>query len=134
MIDIQCIDIEINDFRANAKWLENIINSENKILGEIAFIFCRDEYLLDKNIKYLNHNTFTDVITFDYCIDDIISGDIFISIERVKENSRIYEIPFLKELDRVMIHGLLHLLGYNDKEKNDSDRMTKKEDFYLNIK
>ena len=134
MIDIQCIDIEINNFRANAKWLENIINSENKILGEIAFIFCRDEYLLDKNIKYLNHNTLTDVITFDYCIDDIISGDIFISIERVKENSRIYKIPFLKELDRVMIHGLLHLLGYNDKEKNDSDRMTKKEDFYLNIK
>lgn len=134
MIDIQCIDIEINDFKANTKWLENIINSENKILGEIVFIFCRDEYLLDKNIKYLKHNTLTDVITFDYCIDDVISGDIFISIQRVKENARIYKIPFLKELDRVMIHGLLHLLGYNDKEKSESDRMTKKEDFYLNIK
>lgn len=134
MIDIQCIDIEINDFKANTKWLENIINSEKKILGEIVFIFCRDEYLLDKNIKYLKHNTLTDVITFDYCIDDVISGDIFISIQRVKENARIYKIPFLKELDRVMIHGLLHLLGYNDKEKSESDRMTKKEDFYLNIK
>lgn len=134
MIDIQCIDIEINDFKANTKWLENIINSEKKIQGEIVFIFCRDEYLLDKNIKYLKHNTLTDVITFDYCIDDVISGDIFISIQRVKENARIYKIPFLKELDRVMIHGLLHLLGYNDKEKSESDRMTKKEDFYLNIK
>ena len=134
MIDLQYIDIEINDFTANTKWLENIINFEKKNLGEIVFIFCGDDYLLEKNIKYLKHSTLTDVITFDYCIDDIVSGDIFISIERVKENSRTYKIPFLKELDRVMIHGLLHLLGYNDKEKKESDRMTKKEDFYLNIK
>ena len=134
MIDLQYIEIEITDFTANTKWLENIINFENKILGEIVFIFCGDDYLLEKNIKYLKHSTLTDVITFDYCIDDIVSGDIFISIERVKENSRTYKIPFLKELDRVMIHGLLHLLGYNDKEKKESDRMTKKEDFYLNIK
>jgi probable rRNA maturation factor len=106
----------------------------NKTLGELVYIFCNDDYLLEKNIKYLNHNTLTDVITFDYCLDKIISGDILISVERVRENSESYNVSFSEELNRVMVHGLLHLLKYNDKTKKQSKIMREKEDFYLQNK
>ena len=112
-------------------WLNEIIIEENKILGDIVYIFCNDDYLLAKNIKYLNHNTLTDVITFDYSKNKLISGDILISIDRVHENSNIFGVQFLNELQRVMAHGLLHLLGYNDKTEIEEKEIREKEDYYL---
>ena len=112
-------------------WLNEILIEENKILGDIVYVFCDDDYLLAKNIKYLNHNTLTDVITFDYSKNKLISGDILISIDRVRENSNIFEVQFLNELQRVMVHGLLHLLGYNDKTKKEEKEIREKEDYYL---
>ena len=113
---------------------KKVITTEKKQLGEIVFVFCKDTYLLEKNIQFLKHETLTDVITFDYCEGNQISGDILISVERVKENSEIFEVTFLNELDRVMVHGLLHLLGYKDKTREDAKLIRSKEDFYLSIK
>jgi rRNA maturation RNase YbeY len=134
MIDFQFIDTKIIPLKNSNNWLEKVITTENKQLGEIVFVFCTDSYLLKKNIQFLKHDTLTDVITFDYCKGDQISGDILISIDRVQENSEIFEVEFLEELDKVMAHGLLHLLGYKDKTKQDAKRMRAKEDFYLSIK
>ena len=97
-------------------------------------VFCNDNYLIEKNIKFLNHNYYTDVLTFDYCKEDIISGDILISVERVYDNAKKFDIEFLSELDRVMAHGLLHLLGYKDNTNSDLEVMRLKENFYLSIK
>jgi rRNA maturation RNase YbeY len=134
MIDFQFIDIKIIQLKNSNDWLKKVITTENKKLGEIVFIFCKDSYLLKKNIQFLKHDTLTDVITFDYCEGKQISGDILISIDRIKENSRIFETEFLNELDRIMVHGLLHLLGYKDKTKKEAKLMSSKEDFYLSIK
>jgi probable rRNA maturation factor len=134
MIDIQFFETKKISLKASAVWLENVISNENKKLGEIVVIICKDDYLLEKNIKFLKHDTLTDVISFDYSTDKNISGDIFISIDRIKENAKTYNVTFLKELDRVMVHGLLHLLGYNDKTEKDATEMKKKENFYLSIK
>ena len=114
------------------KWIKNVISEENKELGEVNYIFCDDKYLLEKNIKYLDHDTLTDIITFNYCEGDIISSDIMISIDRVMENSSIFENSFSEELNRVMIHGILHLIGYNDKTEEEKEIMRKKEDYYVN--
>jgi rRNA maturation RNase YbeY len=134
MIDFQFIDTKIIPLKNSNDWLKKIITTENKKLGEIVFVFCSDTYLLKKNIQFLKHDTLTDVISFDYCEGEQISGDILISIDRVQENSEIFKVPFLNELDRVMVHGLLHLLGYKDKTKEDTKLMMSKEDFYLSIK
>ena len=134
MIDFQFIDTKIMLLKNSNDWLKKVIATENKKLGEIVFVFCTDSYLLEKNIQFLNHDTLTDVITFDYCEGDQVSGDILISIDRVQENSEIFEVAFLGELDRVMVHGLLHLLEYKDKTKQDAKLMRSKEDFYLSIK
>ena len=112
-------------------WLRNVILEENKRVGDIVYVFCSYDFLLKKNIQYLQHNTLTDVITFDYCKENIISGDILISIERVKENAKLFNVSVLNELQRVMVHGLLHLLKYEDKNKADSKLMRTKEDYYL---
>jgi len=114
-------------------WIEDVIKKEKKIVGDITYIFCDDDYLLERNKEFLNHNTLTDIITFNYCIDNNISSDIMISIDRVKENSTIFENSFNEELKRVMIHGILHLIGYNDKSEEEEELMRKKEDFYLNM-
>ena len=114
------------------RWIKNVILEENKELGEVNYIFCDDKYLLEKNIKYLDHDTLTDVITFSYCEGDVISSDIMISVERVMENSSIFENSFSEELNRVMIHGILHLIGYNDKTDGEKDIIRKKEDYYVN--
>ena len=111
--------------------IKKIILSETKEVGDIVCLFCDDNYLLNINIKYLNHDYFTDVITFDYCEKDIVSGDILISLERVVENAKKYNVSFLTEFYRVVIHGLLHLLGYNDKTKSEKELMRKKENYYL---
>jgi rRNA maturation RNase YbeY len=108
-------------------WLEDIIKSENKTIGEINFIFCDDDYLLRLNQEYLNHDTLTDIISFDYTLGNEISGDIFISIERVKENAVDFNVTFEEELARVLSHGLLHYCGYKDKSPEDTLKMREKE-------
>jgi len=133
MIDFQYIE---NDKLSNTEdlnlWINNIIKEEQMIIGELVYVLCNDEYLLKKNIQFLNHNTLTDVITFDYSEGKIINGDILISNERVVENAKIFEVNYITELHRVMVHGLLHLLGYKDKIEKDADRMREKENYYLN--
>lgn len=109
-------------------WIENVISSEEKKLEEISYIFCNDDYLLNLNEEYLNHDTYTDIITFDYSIGRILQGDIYISTERVKENSEIYNVSFEEELRRVIVHGVLHLCGYKDKTNEESSIMREKED------
>ncbi len=131
MISFQYISENLEDLKENKKWIEGIVLSENKSLGNIVFVFCNDQFLLEKNIKYLNHNTLTDVISFDYSTKNKIHGDILISIERVKENARLYNQKFSTELNRVMAHGLLHLLGYKDKSEEDAKIMRSKENYYL---
>ena len=121
----------LNNQRELQKWIKEVIISENKILGDLNYIFCSDEYLLERNIKYLNHNSLTDIITFNFCEGKIINSDIMISIDRVKENSTIFEHTFLDELHRVMIHGVLHLIGYDDQNEKEKEIMREKEDFYL---
>lgn len=113
------------------RWIKKVITSENKEIGEINYIFCSDEYLLERNIKYLDHDTLTDIITFNYCKGKIITSDIMISIDRVKENSTIFDNSFSEELHRVMIHGILHLIGYDDKTEKEKKLMKEKENFYL---
>ena len=134
MIDFHFIKTKTINLPTHSNWLKNVILSEEKSLGEVAYIFCDDSFLLKKNIEFLKRDYLTDVITFDYSKKNKISGDIFISINRVKENSKKFNESFLTELERVMVHGLLHLLGYNDKTKKESLLMTKKENFYLSIK
>ena len=131
MISFQYISENLEDLKENKKWIEGIVLSENKSLGNIVFVFCNDQFLLEKNIKYLNHNTLTDVISFDYSTKNKIHGDILISIEGVKENARLYNQKFSTELNRVMAHGLLHLLGYKDKSEEDAKIMRSKENYYL---
>ena len=125
-------DFLLENTESFIRWIKNVISEENKELGEVNYIFCDDKYLLEKNIKYLDHDTLTDIITFNYCEGDIISSDIMISIERVMENSSIFENSFSEELNRVMIHGILHLIGYNDKTDGEKEIIRKKEDYYVN--
>lgn len=112
-------------------WLKKIVANENKILGDINYIFCDDDYLLKINIEYLNHDTYTDVITFDYTEKNKISGDIFISIQRIEENANTFNVLFEEELLRVMSHGIFHLCGYNDKTSNEEKIMREKEDIAI---
>ena len=127
-------DFQLKDNESITKWLEDAISTENKELGEINYIFCDDQYLLKKNQEYLQHDTFTDIITFDYTEKNRLSGDIFISIERVKENAITFAVPFETELSRGIIHGVLHLMGYKDKSEEDTETMRSKENFYLSKK
>jgi probable rRNA maturation factor len=112
-------------------WVKAILETEGKSAGDITYIFCNDEYLGGMNEKYLKHNTLTDIITFDYSEKEKLSGDIFISIERVKENAGSFNTTLNEELGRVMAHGVLHLSGYKDKSPDDKKMMKSKEDFYL---
>ena len=126
------IDFKLKNKKTLRHWLEQTIVAENHILEEINFIFCSDEYLLKINQDYLQHDTYTDIITFDNSeTPEEITGDIFISVERVAENALTYHLTTLQELYRVMVHGTLHLLGYKDKSVNDKKLMTQKENFYL---
>jgi probable rRNA maturation factor len=109
-------------------WIEEVILSEGKELGELTYIFCDDEYLLEINQQYLNHDDFTDIISFDYTEGEVISGDIFISIERVADNAKDLNVSFEEELKRVIIHGVLHYCGYKDKSDSDAVLMRSKEE------
>ena len=111
-----------------ASWLSNVISSENKKEGEINYIFCDDEYLHKINVEYLNHDTLTDVISFDYTMGNEISGDCFISVERVKDNASDFNVAFDEEIKRVLAHGILHYCGYKDKTDVDEEVMRSKED------
>lgn len=121
-------DFELSNEDQFAAWISSVIRSENKSEGEISYIFCDDEYLLNLNISYLNHDTLTDIISFDYSVGNEIGGDIFISIERVRENAVEFNIDFEQELKRVMSHGVLHYCGYKDKTETDESVMRNKED------
>jgi probable rRNA maturation factor len=133
MIDYQYIENqELSNGNKISLWLNNVIEEEGMQTGELIYVLCKDDYLLEKNIQFLNHNTLTDVITFDYCKGKLVNGDILISTERVDENSKIYKVNYLTELHRVMVHGLLHLLGYKDKNEKDAKTMREKENYYLN--
>lgn len=112
-------------------WIQDTIISEQHTLGDLQYVFCNDAYLLKLNQEFLNHDTLTDIISFDYCVGKIIHGEIFISVDRVKENAKIYQVSFNEELHRVIIHGVLHYCGYQDKSPNDSQVMTEKENHYL---
>jgi rRNA maturation RNase YbeY len=114
-------------------WISRVIISEEGFVGNINYIFCEDEYLLAVNQKHLNHNYFTDIITFDYSDGIEISGDILISTERVKENAENFNIPFEEELLRVMVHGILHMLGFNDKSDKERIEMRAKEEEKLKM-
>lgn len=113
------------------QWLEDIILSEEKKTGEISYIFCDDEYLLKINQDYLQHDYYTDIITFDYVKGKTISGEIFVSLQRVSDNASTLLRDYEEELRRVLAHGILHLAGYKDKTEEEEKEMRRKEDFYL---
>lgn len=133
MISFTTVEIRFN-LRNKLKvrnWVKSILVSEGKKFSDISFVFCNDEYLGGLNIKYLEHDTLTDIITFDYSEKGVLSGDICISIERVKENAPLFKTTFDGETGRVMAHGILHLAGYKDKTTEDKKVMRQKEDYYL---
>ena len=136
MVSYHCEDIrfEFKGKTLNNKWLKMVAESEVKRLGDISIIFCSDPYILDINQRYLQHDYFTDIITFDYCEGKVLSGDLFISIDTVRENAREYGTTFEEELNRVMVHGVLHLIGYDDHTPAEQQEMRGKEDYYLSIR
>tara|TARA_B110000977_G_scaffold76214_1_gene102795 strand:+ start:3319 stop:3747 length:429 start_codon:yes stop_codon:yes gene_type:complete len=115
------------------KWLTNSVNSLDYSIGELSFVFCSDDYLRKLNIKHLNQDYFTDVITFDYSKEMSLIGDVFISTERVKENAKLFNVSFNEELFRVIIHGVLHLCGFKDKTKEEKAEMRSKENNFLSL-
>lgn len=118
----------------NNRWLKLVAESEIRTLGDINIIFCSDNYILDINQRFLGHDYFTDIITFDYCEGEKLSGDLFISIDSVRENSVQYRTEFNDELGRVMVHGILHLIGYDDHTAAQQKQMRAKEDYYLSLR
>lgn len=123
--DLSKLNVESN--------IEKLVTNEDRTLGDVNYILCSDAYLLDINRQYLNHDYYTDVISFDYCEDNVISGDIFISVDTVADNAKEYGVTFEKELARVMIHGVLHFVGYNDKSDEEVPIMRAKENQYLSL-
>lgn len=126
-------NFKFNTRRRTSRWLRSVAEIENRSIGEINIIFCSDPYILDLNIKSLNHHFFTDIITFDYCEGDILSGDLYISVDTVRANAEFYNTDFDNELYRVIVHGLLHLIGYDDHSDKEIAVMRSKEDFCLNL-
>jgi rRNA maturation RNase YbeY len=122
---------EQNNVRA---WLSKVVDEEQKKTDELVYIFCDDKYLHKLNVQFLNHDTYTDVITFDESLGSQLSGEIYISVERVKENASSFGVSFEEELHRVMVHGLLHLCGYKDKSEEETLEMRRKENYYLSLR
>ena len=121
-------DFELHNEPDFSKWLSAVILSENKKEGEINYIFCDDDYLLEINQQYLDHDTLTDIISFDYSVGNELNGDIFVSVERVKENASDFNVTFHEEIQRVLVHGILHYCGYKDKTESDELVMRSKEE------
>lgn len=128
------IDFDLKGKLANNRWLRFVAEAETKRIGDVNIIFCSDPYILDVNIKYLGHDYFTDIITFDYVEENVLSGDLFISVDSVRDNAAFYGTEFPVELRRVMVHGLLHLIGYDDHSPEDQKMMRSKEDYYLSLR
>ena len=129
------ISYNLKDKRKVRQWIKDTIAAEGYQLEELSYVFCSDAYLLTINQQYLDHDTYTDIVTFDNSEEKgVIVGDIFISIDRIRENSEKFKQTFVDELHRVIIHGALHLLGYKDKKPAEKQKMTEKEDFYLNLR
>jgi rRNA maturation RNase YbeY len=122
------LDFKLEDEAAYSDWISNVISSELKNEGEINYIFCDDDYLVEINQQYLDHDTLTDIISFDYSIGNELHGDIFISIERVRDNAADFNVSFQEELKRVVVHGVLHYCGYKDKSEEDEKLMRQKEE------
>lgn len=110
------------------RWITEVVKTNGKRVGDISYLFCGDDQLIEVNREYLDHDTYTDIITFDYVEGDVISGDIMISVDRIRENAEVFKATFERELHRVIIHGVLHLLGQKDKSEADSAMMHKRED------
>lgn len=125
---VQDIDFDLPQPSDVKKWITEVVQRRQKRVGNISYLFCSDEYLLGANQRYLNHDTYTDIITFDYVAADLISGDIMISVDRVGENASQFGVPFIHELHRVIIHGVLHLLGQADKSPEEAAQMRKLEE------
>ena len=136
MIRYFCEDIRFTykNKLANNRWLKMVAGSEIRKIGDINVIFCSDNYILDVNMKYLQHDYFTDIITFDYCEGKVLSGDLFISVDSVRENSIEFGTDFEEELHRVIVHGVLHLIGYDDHTEKDIKLMRSKENYYLSLR
>ena len=127
------VSFKLADKLKRKKWLKEIAQSENFKIGELNYIFCSDEYLYQINVDYLSHHTYTDIITFDNSEKEKdIEGDIFISVDRVKDNAEKHKQPEEQELSRVLSHGLFHLMGYKDKTKEQASLMRTKEEFAIN--
>lgn len=131
---LEDIKFEFKHKRLNNAWLKMVAENEVKKLGNICIIFCSDNYILDVNIKFLGHDYFTDIITFDYCEGNVLSGDLFISIDSIRENAEYYKTEFSDELNRVIVHGLLHLIGYDDHTDEEQKVMREKENYYLELR
>ena len=130
IFNVEDIDFELPDTEGVIAWINRVAESELKRIGAVSYIFCSDDYLMELNVEYLNHDTLTDIITFPYSTAPI-EGDIFISIDRVRENAKDFNVPFEQELRRVIIHGVLHLCGYGDKTDAEAAMMRQKEDAAL---
>lgn len=124
-------DLELDNEETLANWVSEMIVEEGLSEGEINYIFCDDAYLLNLNIQFLEHDTLTDIISFDYTLGKLISGDVYISVERVRENAATFKVSFEEELRRVMIHGILHYCGYKDKSEEEITVMRAKENYYI---
>jgi rRNA maturation RNase YbeY len=122
------LDFKLEDEQLFSDWLSKVISSENKREGEINYIFCDDIYLVEINQQYLDHDTLTDIISFDYSVGNELHGDVFISVERVVENAKDFNVTFEEELRRVIVHGILHYCGYKDKNEEDENLMRQKEE------
>ncbi len=122
------IKFQLADKQRVKRWIMDICQQNHKKVGDIGYLFCDDAYLLEVNKQYLNHDTYTDIITFDYVEEDVVNGDIMISVERVRENAKQFNVAFEQELHRVIIHGVLHLLGQKDKSTKDAAMMRKREE------
>ncbi len=128
---LQDTDFQFKHKMLNNRWLKTVAESEIKRIGDISIIFCSDPYILEINLKYLQHDYFTDIITFDYCEANRLSGDLFISVDSVRENALFYGTEFEDELNRVIVHGLLHLIGYDDHSEQEKKTIREKENYYL---
>ena len=124
-------NFKLKEAKSHALWLTNAIIEMKKEVGEINYIFCDDAYLLKINQEFLKHDTYTDIISFDYSEEKVLSGDVYISIERVKENVDLFKVSFKEELARVLIHGVLHFIGFKDKTDKEKAEMRKQEEFFL---
>ena len=128
------IRFKLANSKRTTSWIKSVIKKEGAKINSLNYIFCSDDYLREVNIQYLNHKTFTDIITFNYNpTEREIEGEIYISVDRVRENAETFKTDFKIELHRVIIHGVLHLLGFNDKTKTEKSLMREKEDTYLSL-